>query len=40
MYSQVVCQVVFLQGVRFKAMWGGVKVVIADATDEALGLEA
>lgn len=40
MYLQVVCQVMFLQSMCFKAMWGCVKVVIADSTNKAFGLKA
>lgn len=38
-YLQVVCQVVFLQSMCFKAMWGCVKIVIADSTNKTFGLE-
>lgn len=40
MYLQIVCQVMFLQSMCFKAMWGCVKVVIADSTNKAFGLKA
>lgn len=38
-HSQVIGQVVLLQGVRFKAVGHRVEVIIAYPTDEALGLE-
>jgi len=38
-YLQIVCQVVFLQSMCFKAMWGCVKIVIADSTNKTFGLE-
>lgn len=37
--SQVVGQVVLLQGVRLEAVGRPVKVVVADAADEAFGLQ-
>lgn len=39
-YLQIVCQVMFLQSMCFKAMWGCVKIVIADSTNKAFGLKA
>lgn len=38
-YLQIVCQVVFLQSMCFKAMWGCVKIVVADSTNKTFGLE-
>ena len=38
-YSQIVCQVVLLQCVCFKAMRYSIKVVIPYSTDEAFGLQ-
>lgn len=38
-HSQIICQVVLLQGVCLKAMRYSIKVIIPYSTDEAFGLQ-